>query len=195
MAKKRAAILISGRGSNMEALINAARDPDYPAEIVGVIANKPDAAGLEFARGAGLVTAVVRLKDFPDKAAADAEIDAHLSAWGIDLVCLAGFMRLLGPEFCENWQGRILNIHPALLPKFPGLNTHERAIAAGETEHGCTVHFVTAGMDEGPAIGQASVPILPSDTPETLGARVLAEEHRLYPACLAAVARGRTRLT
>ncbi len=195
MAKKRAAILISGRGSNMEALVNAARDPDYPVEIVGVIANKPDAAGLEFARNAGLVTAVVRLKDFPDKTAADAEIGAHLSAWGIDLVCLAGFMRLLGAEFCENWQGRILNIHPALLPKFPGLDTHERAIAAGETEHGCTVHFVTAGMDEGPVIGQASVPVMPDDTPETLGARVLAEEHRLYPACLAAVARGRTTLT
>ena len=194
MAKKRAAILISGRGSNMEALINAARDPDYPAEIVGVIANKPDAAGLEFARKAGLATAVVRLKDFSDKAAADAEISAHLSAWGIDLVCLAGFMRLLGPEFCENWQGRILNIHPALLPKFPGLDTHERAIAAGESEHGCTVHFVTAGMDEGPVIGQSSVPVLPGDTPDTLGARVLAEEHRLYPACLAAVARGRTTL-
>ncbi len=194
MARKRAAILISGRGSNMEALINAARDPGYPAEIVGVIANKSDAAGLEFARAEGLVTAVVRLKDFPDKAAADAEIESHLSAWGIDLVCLAGFMRLLGPEFCENWQGRILNIHPALLPSFPGLDTHARALAAGVAEHGCTVHFVTAGMDEGPVIGQASVPVMPGDTPETLGARVLAEEHRLYPACLAAVAQGRTTL-
>lgn len=194
MARKRAAILISGRGSNMEALISAARDPGYPAEIVGVIANKPDAAGLEFARDAGLRTAVVRLKDFPDKAAADAGIESYLHSWGVDIVCLAGFMRLLGPEICENWAGRILNIHPALLPKFPGINTHERALAAGEAEHGCTVHFVTSGMDEGPVIGQASVPVMPDDTPATLGARVLAEEHKLYPACLAAVARGRTTL-
>ncbi len=190
MAKKRVAILISGRGSNMAALIAAARAPDYPAEIVGVIANTPKAAGLETARAEGLRTAIVRLKDHADKAAADAAIEAQLEAWNIDLVCLAGFMRLLGPELCQRWQGRILNIHPALLPAFPGLDTHERVLAAGVTEHGCTVHFVTAGMDEGPIIGQAKVPVLAGDTPESLAARVLVEEHRLYPACLARVARG-----
>jgi len=190
MDKKRVAILISGRGSNMAALIAAAKAPDYPAEIVGVIANTPKAAGLETAAAEGLKTAIVRLKDHADKAAADAAIGAQLAAWDVDLVCLAGFMRLLGPEFCTEWQGRILNIHPALLPKFPGLDTHERAIAAGETEHGCTVHFVTAGMDEGPIIGQASVPVLPCDRPDTLAARVLVVELRLYPKALAQVATG-----
>ena len=173
----------------MAALIDAARAPDYPAEIVGVIANTPSAAGLEHARARGLETAVVRLKDHADKAAADAAIEAQLKAWEVDIICLAGFMRLLGPEFCERWQGRILNIHPALLPAFPGLDTHRRALEAGVSEHGCTVHFVTADMDEGPVIGQARVPILPGDTPETLAARVLVEEHKLYSACLAKVAR------
>lgn len=190
MAKKRVAILISGRGSNMAALIAAAKEPDYPASIVGVVSNSSKATGLETAKAEGLMTAVVLLKDHANKAAADAAIDAHLHAWGIDLVCLAGFMRLLGPEICERWHGHMLNIHPALLPAFPGLDTHERALAAGVTEHGCTVHFVTAGMDEGPIIGQARVPVLPGDTPETLGTRVLAAEHQLYPACLARVARG-----
>ena len=190
MAKKRVAILISGRGSNMAALIEAARAPDYPAEIVGVIANTPKAAGLETAKAEGLETAIVRLKDHADKAAADAAIEAQLADWRIDLVCLAGFMRLLGPEFCARWQGRILNIHPALLPAFPGLDTHARAIAAGVAEHGCTVHFVTAGMDEGPIIGQRAVPVLGDDTPDTLAARVLVEEHTLYAECLARVASG-----
>lgn len=190
MGKKRVAILISGRGSNMSALIEAAKAPDYPAEIVGVIANTPKAAGLEVAQAEGLVTAVIRLKDHADKSEADAAIGAQLRDWHVDLVCLAGFMRLLGPEFCADWEGRVLNIHPALLPAFPGLDTHERALEAGVAEHGCTVHFVTAGMDEGPIIGQASVEVLPNDTPETLAARVLAEEHKLYPACLARVARG-----
>ena len=190
MDKKRVAILISGRGSNMAALIDAAKAPGYPAEIVGVIANTPKAAGLETAQAEGLKTAVVRLKDHADKAAADAAIASQLADWQVDLVCLAGFMRLLGPEFCEAWQGRVLNIHPALLPAFPGLDTHERAIAAGVAEHGCTVHFVTAGMDEGPVIGQAAVPVLPGDTPDALAARVLVEEHRLYPKALAQVATG-----
>ena len=190
MDKKRVAILISGRGSNMAALIAAAKAPDYPAEIVGVIANTPKAAGLETARAEGLKTAVVRLKDHADKAAADAAISAQLAGWQVDLVCLAGFMRLLGSAFCTDWQGRVLNIHPALLPAFPGLDTHERAIAAGVTEHGCTVHFVTAGMDEGPIIGQAAVPVLPGDTPDALAARVLVEEHKLYPQALAQVATG-----
>lgn len=190
MDKKRVGILISGRGSNMSALIAAAKRADYPAEIVGVIANTPKAAGLETAAAEGLETAVVRLKDHADKQAADAAISAQLQAWKVDIVCLAGFMRLLGAEFCTNWAGRVLNIHPALLPAFPGLDTHERAIAAGVDEHGCTVHFVTAGMDEGPIIGQARVKVQADDTPETLAARVLVEEHKLYPACLARVARG-----
>ena len=172
------------------ALIQAAKAPDYPAEIVGVIANTPKAAGLQTAEAEGLKTAIVRLKDHADKAAADAAIGAQLVAWNVDLVCLAGFMRLLGPEFCTEWQGRILNIHPALLPAFPGLDTHERALEAGVAEHGCTVHFVTADMDEGPIIGQASVPVLPDDTPDTLAARVLVEEHKLYPKALAQVATG-----
>lgn len=174
----------------MAALINAAKAKDYPAEIVGVIANTPSAAGLDYAKAEGLQTAVVRLKDHPDKAAADAAIEVRLYDWRVDYVCLAGFMRLLGPEFCERWRGRVLNIHPALLPAFPGIETHRRSLEAGVTEHGCTVHFVTAGMDEGPIIGQARVPVLPGDTPETLAARVLVEEHRLYPACLAKVVRG-----
>ncbi len=190
MDKKRVAVLISGRGSNMAALIEAAKAPDYPAEIVGVIANTPKAAGLETAKAEGIQTAVIRLKDYADKQAADAAIAGQFDAWAVDLVCLAGFMRLLGPDLCESWRGRILNIHPALLPAFPGLDTHERAIAAGVREHGCTVHFVTAGMDEGPIIGQARVPVLPDDTPETLAARVLEKEHKLYPAALARVARG-----
>ncbi|MBU1175605.1 MAG: phosphoribosylglycinamide formyltransferase [Alphaproteobacteria bacterium] len=190
MNRKRVAILISGRGSNMAALIAAAKASDYPAEIIGVISNTPSAAGLETARAEGLATAVIRLKDHSDKTAADAAISARLREWQVDLVCLAGFMRLLGPEFCTAWQGRVLNIHPALLPEFPGLDTHARALAAGVAEHGCTVHFVTAGMDEGPIVGQARVPVLAGDTPETLAARVLAEEHRLYADCLAKVARG-----
>ncbi len=188
MDRKRVAILISGRGSNMAALIAAARAPGYPAEIIGVISNTPKAAGLETARAEGLQTAIIRLKDHENKRAADAAIAAQLKAWRIDLVCLAGFMRLLGPEICEDWRGRILNIHPALLPAFPGLDTHERALKAGVSEHGCTVHFVTAGMDEGPIIGQSRVPVLPGDTPETLAARVLEQEHALYPECLARVA-------
>ncbi len=192
--KRRVAILISGRGSNMRTLVEAARAPDYPAEIVGVLSNKADAEGLAFARGAGIPTAVRSLRDYPDKDAADAAIEAVLRGWGAELVCLAGFMRILSPGFAARWSGRILNIHPSLLPLHKGLHTHEQALADGVAEHGCTVHFVTPGMDEGPPILQARVPVLAGDTAEALAARVLAEEHRIYPLALAMVARGEVAL-
>lgn len=187
--KKRVAILISGRGSNMEALIRAAEAPDYPAEIVGVLSNRADAAGLAFAAAAGIATAVCSHKDFTGREAFDAALQAMLEGWRAEIVCLAGFMRILTPGFVEKWEGRMLNIHPSLLPAFKGLDTHRRAIEAGTTEHGCTVHFVTAGLDDGPPILAARVPVLPGDTPEALAARVLAEEHRVYPEALALVAR------
>jgi formyltetrahydrofolate-dependent phosphoribosylglycinamide formyltransferase len=188
--KKRVAILISGRGSNMEALVRAAEAPDYPAEIVGVLSNRGEAAGLAFAVAAGIPTAVRSHKDFTTREAFDAALDAVLADWRAEIVCLAGFMRLLTPGFVGKWEGRMLNVHPSLLPAFRGLATHERAIEAGVAEHGCTVHFVTAGLDEGPAILTARVPVLPGDDPERLAARVLAEEHRIYPEALALVARG-----
>jgi len=173
-SKKRVAILISGRGSNMTALIEAAKAPDYPAEIVGVFANKPDAGGLQTAAGQGIATAWRWHKDYPSRTG----------------FALAGFMRILTPEFTDKWRGRMINIHPSLLPLHKGLHTHAQALADGVKEHGCTVHFVTPGMDEGPTILQARVPVLPGDTPETLAERVLVEEHRIYPEALALVARG-----
>ena len=188
--KKRVAILISGRGSNMRALVEAAKAPDYPAQIVGVLSNKADAEGLAYARAEGIPTAVRSLRDYPDKDAADAAIERVLQGWSADLVCLAGFMRILSSGFVNRWNGRILNIHPSLLPLHKGLHTHEQALAEGVAEHGCTVHFVTPGMDEGPAILQARVPVLPGDSAESLAARVLIEEHRAYPKALAMVARG-----
>jgi phosphoribosylglycinamide formyltransferase-1 len=192
--RARVAILISGRGSNMSALIEAARDPAYPAAIAGVFSNKPDAPGLAIAAGAGIPTAALSHRDFDGKPAFEAAMNAVLDGWAPDVVCLAGFMRLLSADFCERWAGRLINIHPSLLPKHKGLHTHEQALADGSTEHGCTVHFVTPGMDEGPIIAQARVPVLPGDTPDTLAARVLVEEHRLYPAALAMVLRGKARL-
>jgi formyltetrahydrofolate-dependent phosphoribosylglycinamide formyltransferase len=187
--KKRVAILISGRGSNMEALIRAAAAPGYPAEIVGVLSNKADAGGLAIAAEAGIPTAVRRHQDYPTREAFDAALHAVLVGWDAEIVCLAGFMRLLTPGFVGKWEGRMLNIHPSLLPALRGLHTHERALAGGDREHGCTVHFVTAGLDQGPTILQARVPILPGDTAETLAARVLVEEHRIYPQALAMVCR------
>ncbi len=189
MSKMRVAVLISGRGSNMEALIKAARAPDYPAEIVLVLSNKPDAAGLEIARGLGVQAEAVPAKPFgKDRAAHELALDERLRAAGVEIVCLAGYMRLLTPYLVGRWAGRMLNIHPSLLPAYPGLDTHARALAAGETKHGCTVHLVTEGMDEGPVIAQAEVPVLPGDTEEALAARVLAQEHRIYPAALARLA-------
>lgn len=192
--RKRVAILISGRGSNMAALIEAATDPDFPAEIALVLANRPHAGGLALARAAGIAAEAIDHKAHADRASFDAALDARLAAAAIDIVCLAGFMRLLTPAFCERWRDRMINIHPSLLPLFPGLDTHRRAIAAGMKLTGCTVHFVRPEMDSGPIIGQAAVPIGPDDTEESLAARVLAAEHRLYPLALALLADGLVRV-
>ncbi|HMO30304.1 phosphoribosylglycinamide formyltransferase [Enterovirga sp.] len=184
----RVAILISGRGSNMASLIEAAREPGYPAKIALVLSNRPQAAGLATAAAAGIPTASLRQRDFPDRDAFDAEIGRVLAAHAIDLVCLAGFMRILTPGLVEAWRGRMLNIHPSLLPLYKGLDTHERALAAGDAEHGCTVHFVVPELDSGPVVAQARVPILPGDDADSLAARVLGAEHALYPKALAEVA-------
>jgi phosphoribosylglycinamide formyltransferase 1 len=189
MARIRVAVLISGRGSNMIALIEAARSPLYPAAIVLVISNRPDAAGLERARVEGIATAVVDHSAFGnDREAFERALQAELDAHHIDLVCLAGFMRLLTPWFVRRWQGRLLNVHPALLPAFKGLNTHQRALAAGATVHGATVHMVVTEMDSGPILVQESLKVQDSDTADTLAARVLELEHRIYPRALAIVA-------
>jgi phosphoribosylglycinamide formyltransferase-1 len=194
MAKKRVAILISGRGSNMTALIEAAAAEDYPAQIVLVVSNRPQAAGLERARGAGIATIVVDHTAFAgDREAFERALDAKLRANDVELVCLAGFMRLLSPWFVTRWCGRMLNIHPSLLPQFKGLDTHRRALAARVARHGATVHFVVPEMDAGPIVAQDSVAVHDGDTEETLAARVLEVEHRLYPRALRAVAEGRTR--
>ncbi|AOX16416.1 phosphoribosylglycinamide formyltransferase [Kozakia baliensis] len=186
MKKHPIAILISGRGSNMRALIEACARPDYPARIALVLSNNPDAPGLETARAAGLATLAVDHRDFKrDREGHERAIDAALREAEVEAICLAGYMRVLTPFLVKAWQGRMLNIHPSLLPKFAGLHTHERAIEAGETEHGCTVHLVTDGVDEGPILAQAAVPVLAGDTPEALAARVLEQEHRLYPQALA----------
>lgn len=189
--KKRIAVLISGRGSNMQALIDAARAPDYPAEIVRVISNRPDAGGLQRAADAAIEHEVVDHKAFLGREKFEAELDRRLKACGAELVCLAGFMRLLTGGFVEAWRDRLINIHPSLLPAFPGLDTHGRALAAGVRFAGCTVHFVRAEMDSGPIIVQAAVPVLPGDDEERLAARVLEAEHRAYPLALALVASGR----
>lgn len=193
--KKRVSILISGRGSNMVSLIEAATQDGYPAEVVVVGSNRPDAPGLEKASQAGLETFTLDHKTFgKDRKAFDTALSAALKQHQVDLVVLAGFMRLLTPGFTEEWAGRMINIHPALLPSFPGLNTHERALEAGVKLHGATVHFVTSDMDAGPIIMQGAVPVLDEDTPETLGARVLDVEHQIYPEALALVAADRTRI-
>ena len=192
MAKQRVAILISGRGSNMASLIDAAKDDGYPAEIALVLSNRPDAAGLDHARSQGIATAVVDHTQYgKDREAFEHALQDVLLTHRIDIVCLAGFMRLLTPWFVGQWQGRMLNIHPALLPAFKGLHTHERAIEAGVKTHGATVHFVSPEMDSGEIIAQAEVPVLANDTPETLAARVLEAEHRIYPQALRQVAEAR----
>ncbi len=194
MIRTRVAILVSGRGSNMQALIEATRAAEYPAEIVLVISNLPDAAGLDYARTAGVATAVVDHRGFADRRSFEAAIDAQLRAAGTDLICLAGFMRLLTPEFVVAWRDRILNVHPSLLPAFRGLDTHARALAAGVRFSGCTVHFVRAEMDDGPIVAQAAVPVRSDDDAERLARRVLAAEHKVYPQALALVASGRARV-
>lgn len=195
VARKRVAVLISGRGSNMVALIEAAKAPDYPAAIAVVISNRLDAHGLALAAEAGIATAIVDHRPFgEDRAAFEHTLDEQLRAHHVDLVCLAGFMRLLTPDFVRRWRGRMLNIHPALLPQFRGLDTHRRALDAGAKRHGATVHFVVPEMDSGPIVAQDSVPVLEDDTEESLARRVLAVEHRLYPLALRLVAEGRATL-
>ena len=196
VAKKRVAILISGRGSNMVALIQAAKDESYPASIVVVISNNPAAGGLKRAADAGIAIATIDHKKFgKDREAFERELHRELTANHVDIVCLAGFMRLLTPWFVRQWQGRLLNIHPALLPEFKGLDTHARAIAAGAKEHGATVHFVVPEMDSGPIIAQAAVPVHQGDTDTTLAARVLAVEHQIYPYALKLLAEGRVQVS
>jgi phosphoribosylglycinamide formyltransferase-1 len=189
--RKRVGILISGRGSNMSALIDAAKAPDYPAEIVGVLSNRAAAPGLAIAAGHGIATASLAQSKFPSRDMFEDVMTQALESWDVDIVCLAGFMRILGDDFVNHWAGRMINIHPSLLPLYKGLHTHERALADGATVHGCTVHFVTPGLDEGEAILQAKVPVLPGDTPDTLADRVLVEEHRIYPQALRLLAEGR----
>jgi phosphoribosylglycinamide formyltransferase 1 len=184
--KHRIGVLISGRGSNMIALADAARDPAFPAAIAVVISNEPTAAGLSLAQARGIATRTIPHRAFGrDRAAHEAAIGAALAAEEVETVCLAGYMRLLTPFLVGRFAGRMLNIHPSLLPAFPGLDTHSRALAAGVKFHGCTVHLVTEAMDDGPILAQAAVPVRPGDDEATLAARVLAEEHRLYPAALA----------
>jgi phosphoribosylglycinamide formyltransferase 1 len=185
----RTAVLISGRGSNMSALIEAARAPSFPAEIVLVLSDGPAAAGLPIARNAGVAAEAIDFRTYPGNEAFEAALDARLLAASAEIVCLAGFMRALSAPFVERWKGRMLNIHPSLLPNLRGLHTHRRALAQGLAEHGCTVHFVTAELDAGPIIAQARVRVLKGDDADALAARVLKEEHRIYPEALNAVAR------
>jgi phosphoribosylglycinamide formyltransferase-1 len=195
MDRKRTAILISGRGSNMTALIEAARDEGYPAEIALVVSNRPDAAGLQHAAEAGIVTAIVDHKRYgKDREAFERALQDVLIEHRIEIVCLAGFMRILTAWFVAQWPDRMLNIHPALLPAFKGLDTHRRAIEAGVRDHGATVHFVVPEMDSGPIIAQGRVPVFPDDTEAALAARVLAVEHRIYPLALKLVASDRVRV-
>jgi phosphoribosylglycinamide formyltransferase-1 len=195
MARPRVAILISGRGSNMTALIEAAKAKDYPADIVLVISNIAGAGGLAKASDAGIETATIESKPYgKDREAFERKLHDVLIAHNIELVCLAGFLRLLTPWFVRQWEGRMLNIHPALLPAYKGLHTHERALADGVKIHGATVHFVVPEMDSGPIVMQGAVAVRDDDTPEILGARVLEIEHQIYPDSLWLVASGRTRL-
>jgi phosphoribosylglycinamide formyltransferase 1 len=189
--KKRVAVLISGRGSNMRALVEAARDPSYPAEIVAVVSNKSDAAGLDYARENGIRAFVISHKNYETREAFDRALNAYLQDLKVDIVACAGFMRVMTLEILDHWKGRMINIHPSLLPAYKGLHTHERALADGATEHGATVHFVTSELDGGPIIAQVRVPVLPGDTAETLAVRVLEVEHPLFIEALAKVAHAR----
>jgi phosphoribosylglycinamide formyltransferase-1 len=194
VAKLKVGILISGRGSNMATLIEAARAPDYPAEIVCVVSNVASAAGVETARKAGIATAVIPHKDYPDRETFDRAVSAELEKHGVRLVALAGFMRIQSPWFPQAWAGRIINIHPSLLPAFKGLHVQQQALDAGVRVSGCTVHFVTPDLDSGPIIAQAIVPVLAGDTADTLAARILRQEHRLYPQVVRWFAEGRITL-
>jgi phosphoribosylglycinamide formyltransferase-1 len=193
-AKKRTAVLISGRGSNMASLIAACREPDYPAEIVLVISNIATAGGLQRAAEAGIPTEVISHKDYASREEFDAAIDAALRAADVELICEAGFMRIHSNSFVSKWEGRILNIHPSLLPAFKGIRVHEQVLAAGVRQSGCTVHFLVTELDSGPIVAQASVPVHPEDTTETLAARVLESELKLYPEALKMLASGQVKL-
>lgn len=193
-ATLRCVVLISGRGSNLEAILRAASAPDYPASVVAVVSNRADAAGLQLARDAGIAVAVVPNSDYPDRAAYDAALQAEVDRFEPGLVVLAGFMRILTPAFVAHYANRMINIHPSLLPAFTGLHTHQRAIDAGVRFHGCTVHFVTAELDHGPIIAQAALEVSPADNAETLGARVLALEHLVYPAVVRWFSEGRLQI-
>jgi phosphoribosylglycinamide formyltransferase-1 len=194
MAHLKLGVLVSGRGSNLQALIAACADTFYPAEIVLVVANKPDAKGLDRAREAGIVTAVVEHGDFPDRETFDKAVDAHLRDAGVEWVCLAGFMRLLSSWFVETWYDRIINIHPSLLPAFKGIDAHAQAIAAGVKLSGCSVHIVRTEIDAGPILVQAAVPLLPDDTEDSLAERILTVEHQCYPLAVRLIAEGRVRI-
>lgn len=185
------AVLISGRGSNLQALIDAAQQPGFPAQIACVISNKPDVQGLDRARAANIPAQVINHRDYPTREKFEEALDAKLAEIGVQLICLAGFMRILTPWFAERWQDRLINIHPSLLPAFPGLDTHQKALEYGVKFAGCTVHFVRAEMDHGPIILQAAVPVLQDDTEETLSARVLAAEHQIYPEAVRLIAENR----
>ena len=194
MAQKRVAILISGRGSNMVALIKAAKAKNYPAEIVLVLSNRPEAQGLELAKAEGIPTVIVDHKTFSSREEFDAAIQRELKAAKIELVCLAGFMRVLTDDFVDRWKGRMLNIHPSLLPAFKGTDTHRHALLAGVKTHGATVHFVVPELDSGPIVMQAEVPVQSGDTEAKLAARVLKVEHKIYPAALKMLAAGKIRI-
>jgi len=194
VARLRVAVLISGRGSNLQALIDACADPAFPAEIELVISNVPGAPGLARAERAGIRTDIIDHKKFPDRASFDAALNLALDGAGIELVCLAGFMRLLTDGFVERWRDRMINIHPSLLPAFKGINVHERVLAAGVRLTGCTVHFVRPAMDQGPIIVQAAVPVLPGDDAARLAERVLAQEHKAYLLALRLIAEGRVQV-
>ncbi len=190
MTKVKLAVLISGRGSNMVSILKAAEAEDYPAQPVLVLSNKPEAKGLETASDRGINTVAIDHRPFgKDREAFEKAMQAELEAHGVEMIALAGFMRVLTPWFVQKWSGRMINIHPSLLPKYPGLNTHQRAIDVGDSEAGCSVHWVTEGVDEGEIVDQASVPVLPDDTADSLAARVLVEEHLLYPRALAKACR------
>jgi phosphoribosylglycinamide formyltransferase-1 len=191
VARLKVGVLISGRGSNLQALLDACADPAFPAEIVLVISNVPAALGLGCAEAAGIPAVIVNHKDFADRASFDAKMDEALRAADVELVALAGFMRLLSTGFVESWRSRMINIHPSLLPAFKGLRTHAQALAAGVKQHGCTVHWVTPDLDDGPTILQGTVPVLEGDTEESLAQRVLEIEHRIYPEALRLIAEGR----
>ena len=194
MSRKHVAILISGRGSNMMSLVEAARDPNYPAEVILVISNRPEAPGLAWAAAQGLPTKVIDHKSYPNREDFDAALHEALVASGAEIVCCAGFMRLMTAGFVEKWSGRMLNIHPSLLPAFPGLNAQRQAIEYGVKFSGCTVHLVDEELDHGPIVKQGVVPLLPGDTEETLSARILIEEHKIYAEAVALMLRGRFRI-